>query len=246
MPKEFNIAIADLVVKITAMYDTSYDYCLNYITNSSLVDFYVSITETDLSYEREKSINESIADGRKPFSYSNEYLEILAIYRKIAEQLVYYNILLFHGSTVAVDGEAYLFTAQSGIGKSTHAKLWCEYFGKRAIMVNDDKPLLKITDDSVIAYGTPWNGKHRLGNNISAPVRAIAFLAQNQTNHISKIDKHAAFPVLYRQSFRPQNTKALLKILELVDMLSNKVALYDLKCNMNLDAVEIAYNEMHT
>lgn len=52
-------------------------------------------------------------------------------YRKIAEKLVQYDVMLFHGSAVAVDGIGYLFTAKSGTGKSTHTRLWREYFGDR-------------------------------------------------------------------------------------------------------------------
>ncbi len=60
-------------------------------------------------------------------------------YRKLAESLLEYGVLLFHGSSVAVDGFGYIFAAQSGTGKSTHARLWRELLGERAVMVNDDK-----------------------------------------------------------------------------------------------------------
>ena len=98
--------------------------------------------------------------------------------------MISYDTILFHGSVIAVDGIGYLFTAKSGTGKSTHTRLWREYFGDRAAMVNDDKPLLKITDSSVIAYGTPYNGKHRLGTNISVPLKAICILTRAADNHI--------------------------------------------------------------
>jgi serine kinase of HPr protein (carbohydrate metabolism regulator) len=58
----------------------------------------------------------------------------------------YYDTFLFHGSAIAVDGVGYLFTAKSGTGKSTHARLWRELLGARAVMVNDDKPLLRVTE----------------------------------------------------------------------------------------------------
>ncbi len=83
-----------------------------------------------------------------------------------------YDTVLFHGSALAIDGDGYLFTAKSGTGKSTHTRLWRERFGDRVVMINDDKPLLHIDAGSVIAYGTPWNGKHRLGTNASVPLRA--------------------------------------------------------------------------
>lgn len=81
----------------------------------------------------------AMADGE----YSLSYLETLAVYRKIVTRLVFSDILLIHGSAIAVDGKAYLFTAPSGTGKSTHTRMWREYFKDRAVMVNDDKPLNK-------------------------------------------------------------------------------------------------------
>ena len=67
-----------------------------------------------------------------------------------------------------------MFTAPSGTGKSTHARLWREAFGERVVMINDDKPLLLVRPEGVTVYGTPFRGKHGLGGDRSAPLRAIA------------------------------------------------------------------------
>lgn len=92
-------------------------------------------------------------------SSSNGMLESLAVYRKISEIMVEHDTFLFHCSAVALDGQAYLFTAPSGTGKSTHTRLWREVFGERAVMVNDDKPLIQVREDAIYVCGTPWNGK---------------------------------------------------------------------------------------
>ena len=60
-------------------------------------------------------------------------------------QLLLHNGIMLHSSCVVVDDKAYLFTARSGTGKSTHTRLWCQLFGDRAVMVNDDKPFLRCT-----------------------------------------------------------------------------------------------------
>ena len=49
---------------------------------------------------------------------------------------------MLHSSAVVADGKAYLFTADSGTGKSTHTQLWPRMFGDRAYILNDDKPAL--------------------------------------------------------------------------------------------------------
>ena len=83
-----------------------------------------------------------------------------------------------------MDGAAYLFTAPSGTGKSTHTRLWREVFGDRVWMINDDKPMLRISENLVTAYGTPWNGKHHISRNASAPLKAIVQLNRGKENII--------------------------------------------------------------
>lgn len=52
-----------------------------------------------------------------------------------------YGGFFLHASAVALDGAAYLFSADSGTGKSTHTGLWMDCFGQeRAQIINDDKP----------------------------------------------------------------------------------------------------------
>lgn len=147
-------------------------------------------------------------------------------------------------SVIAVDGAGYLFTAKSGTGKSTHTRLWRDYFGDRAIMVNDDKPLLHIVDSGVIAYGTPYNGKHRLGNNISVPLKAICILTRSAENHIEPITGNQAYTILLQQVYRPADMLKIEKALELVDRLADRVKLYRLGCNMNISAAKVAFEGM--
>ena len=141
--------IADITIKITSLYEDIHEYCRDYRSDEE-PDFTVEISQTDIDFERKKSARENIAEGRKIINYPDGYLEELAVYRKISEKMLEYNTFLFHGSAVAVDGAGYIFTAPSGTGKSTHAKLWCDLLGYKAVMVNDDKPLIKITENNVL------------------------------------------------------------------------------------------------
>ena len=171
-----------------------------------------------------------------------EYLETLAIYRKIATKMLDYDIFLFHGSVIAVDGIGYLFTAKSGTGKSTHAGLWRKLFGERAVMINDDKPLIKITDQSVLAYGTPWDGKHHLSSNTGVPLKALCILTRSEINEITAVEKRDIMPILCQQTYRPSEPTALMKTLSLVDRLGKNVKLYRLSCNMEPEAAQVAYD----
>lgn len=234
---------ADKNIKIESVCDDVHEYCKEYKSDSE-PDFTVVTTINDIEYEKKRSASNDIYEGKPVVEYNDGYLEELAVYRKIAEKMPEYDTFLFHGSAVAVDGQAYLFTAKSGTGKSTHTRLWRKLLGERAVMVNDDKPLIRADERGVVVFGTPYNGKHRLGNNISVPIKAVCILERSEKNHIRQITKSEAYATILQQSYRPDNVAALSKTLILIDKMSEQVAFWRLGCNMELEAADISYNTM--
>ena len=239
----FKVRFAGRVVEVFVEHTSTRDYCSGYICED-MPEFSVTITPEDIAFEREKSAREDEVEGKPVRNFSDAYLETIAVQRKITEQLFAHDILLFHGSVVAVDGAAYLFTAKSGTGKSTHTRFWRETFGDRAVMVNDDKPFLEITDNGVTVFGSPWNGKHGLGTNISVPLKAICILERGKENSIEKIPSKDALFMLLQQSNRPLNVQYMPKYMELIDKLSAGVVFYRMKCNMDPAAAMVAYEAM--
>lgn len=191
MRVSFRIALAGQVIGVSALYEQTRTFCKNYLTDAP-ASFEVAVTPADIAFEREKNDREAAVEGHAPGNFSDEYLETLALYRKIVERLLEWDTLLFHGSCISVDSKAYLFTAKSGTGKSTHTQLWKKRFGERAVFINDDKPLLKISAQGVTVYGTPWDGKHHRSTNTSCPLKAVCILTRNTENSIQRIDKKAA------------------------------------------------------
>lgn len=240
---DFKIRLADKVIAVSALHGYIADYCKDYISDDT-PDFTVQITQSDIDFERAKSAAVDRKEDIPVRYFTDEYLETLAVYRKIAEQMLSYDTILFHGSVIAVDGIGYLFTAKSGTGKSTHTRLWRDLFGVRAIMVNDDKPLIKVSESGIIVYGTPWDGKHRLSTNISVPLKAVCVLERSEENRIEKVTADSVYNMLVQQVYRPQNQQKLLKTLQLIDILSENAGLYRLGCNMDISAAELAYNAM--
>lgn len=240
----FCMKLAGRTIHVDTIYPSTESFCSKYKTeNTDNFDFSVSVTDEDIIFEKEKSWITAIREGTAIQNYSNEYLETLALYRKIATELPLYDTILMHGSAIAVDGKTYLFTAKSGTGKSTHARLWREHFKDRAVMVNDDKPLITIGEHTVI-HGTPWNGKHRLDTNISVPLKAICVLERGAENTIEKVESDEVYHILLQQIFRPMNIEALHKTLTLIDRLTENTPIYRLHCNMSPEAAVVSYNGM--
>lgn len=241
----FKVKLADVVICVSTLHEMTEQMCREYLTEEE-ASFSITVYARDIAYEREKSAVWDMRHGKPVRYFSDDYLETLAVYRKIADRLLNFDTLLFHGSAVAVDGLCYLFAAESGIGKSTHVRLWQEMFGERARIVNDDKPLLKITDEGVTVYGTPWDGKHRLSCNTAVPLKAVCMLERGRENQIEKITPEEAWPLLLQQSRRPMEKGALKQAMRLVDMLSGTVGLYRLRCNMDSSAAKISYDGMQS
>lgn len=235
--------IAGVVIEIRSLHKQIHDYCADYRWEGP-GEISVSISQPDIVYEREKSALENELEGIPVQEYSDAYLETLAVYRKIADHLVHRDTILFHGSAIAVDGRAVLFTAKSGTGKSTHTKLWREAFGDRAVMVNDDKPLLRVTEEGVLVCGTPWDGKHRISTNCMMPLEAICILERGQENQVFPLAARQALPMLMQQSHRSKDPAAVAQLLKVLDKLSQKVRFYRLECNMDPEAAQVAYKAM--
>ncbi len=236
--------IADRTIEIDSLYPHVHTLCKDYAVTDAPVDLSVHTTQADIDFERCRSAREDAREGFRAQPYQDGYLETLAVYRKIAEAMPSFDTVLMHGSCVAVDGAAYLFTAQSGTGKSTHTRLWREMLGERAVMVNDDKPLIRLTDAGPIIYGTPWNGKHRLGSNIAVPLKAICILERAERNTIRRIMTGEAYPMMVQQVYRPLDAAAMMRTLPLIDRLTGSVTLWRLGCNMDPEAAEVSYNAM--
>lgn len=237
--------LAGVPIHICSLYDEVQLMLADYVTPLS-PQFEVVTTEEDLETERVMSDKQMEADGEPPVDFPLPYLETLSVYRKIAAALLPLDVLLMHGSVIAVDGEAYMFTAVSGTGKSTHTRLWRQLFGTRAVMVNDDKPLIRIHGDNgrPIVYGTPWDGKHHLSHNIAVPLKAIVILQRGEQNEIHPVSIQEAFPTLLQQSFRTAQLQDTVRAMQLLSDLAQNVALYTLHCNMNPEAAVVAYNGM--
>lgn len=228
--------IADMTVGITFHHTFTPKMCQEYEIEM-MEEPQIRIHVTQAEIERERGCTEG--------AFSDAYLESLAVYRKLCEAALTYDTFLFHGSAVAVDGKAYLFTAPSGTGKSTHVKLWREYFGERAVVVNDDKPLIQVKENEIYVCGTPWSGKHYLNTNVKVPLHGVCALNRGTENKIEEMSPIEGYPVVYRQAYRPQDKASMMKTLGLLKQLVERVPMYQLHCNISQEAVEVAWGKMH-
>ncbi|MBE6712631.1 MAG: hypothetical protein E7580_03800 [Ruminococcaceae bacterium] len=157
--------------------------------------------------------------------------------------LIQHNGILLHSSAVVLDNKAYLFSAPSGTGKSTHTSLWLKEFPD-AVILNDDKPAIRILEDGIFVYGTPWSGKTDLNLNRKVPLQGIAFLERGLENSISAIPSLKCLENLLNQTVRPGDKESASKLFDLLDQILARVPIYKLTCNMNPEAAHVSYEAM--
>jgi hypothetical protein len=237
----FTVSIAGVNISVTSIYDEAYELCRDYLTDGE-PEFSVSVSAEDIARERELNFREAAAEGIPVVDYPDSYLETLAVYRKIASAMLGYDTFLMHGAVVAVGDKAWMFTASSGTGKTTHINLWLKHI-EGSYVVNGDKPLIHIGDE-VTVYGTPWAGKEGMQRNLGVDLCGIVILERGEKNLINRITFSEAMPMLIQQSYRPDEKSALEKALELIGKLGKRIPLYRLQCNMLPEAALTAYGTL--
>ncbi len=150
---------------------------------------------------------------------------------------------LFHSSFICVDGEAILFTAASGVGKSTQAKLWETLRG--AQILNGDRSVVRKTAQGFEAFGTPFAGSSGISSRARVPLKAIVVLAQAQKTSIAQLVGARAFRAIWEGcSLHTWNAEEVDHCSQLVTELITQVPIYLLACTPDETAVEVLEKEL--
>ncbi len=229
--------IADLVIEVSNHSNLSKKIMADYLYNGNQpTNIKVAVTKEMIDYEKQLTID----------NFSDDYFETTAICRSVCmEILKNHQGFFFHCSSLMYDNKAFLFTAPSGTGKSTHAKLWQNHFGDKVTMINDDKPIIKRENGKFYIYGTPWQGKSNIGNNIKVPVHAVCILSQGNENIIEKVNPLTALTFFMDQTERPKDKKSMENLMDLLVDFLNQIPVYKMSCNISDQAVITAFNAMY-
>lgn len=159
--------------------------------------------------------------------------------------LIDFNGFMLHASAVVLEDRAYLFSADSGVGKSTHTALWLQRFPS-AYILNDDKPAIRLVDGKPYAYGTPWSGKTDTSVNVGVPLGAICFLQRAEENDIRPLSAASAIHKLMRQTapHRQMGKEKIDKLLDIWETVLLACPVYEMGCLPQAQAAELAYRTM--
>lgn len=173
-------------------------------------------------------------------------IELILMESQFAYNLLFHSGFVLHSSAIGFQNRAVLFSADSGVGKSTHTRLWQKRFGREQVpILNDDKPAIRLMEDTFYVYGTPFSGNSEENANLRLPLHAIVFLNRDQQNSIRRLSSEEAIPLILRQTLRPKNSMEHMDaLLSFLDRLLPVIPVYQLNCNMEEDAVTTVLNAL--
>lgn len=232
----FTIQLAGVNIRINSFFSQTEMAFVDFITNEKY-DYCIDVTIQRVNIERELLQNTCPGKTFKDFE-----IEINVLYRDISKILIKESVILLHGVLISVGQRGYIFTAPSGTGKSTHAKLWTEVFGDKAVIINGDKPLIKLSESGVYAYGSPWKGKENIGSNECVKLFSICYLQRGEENSIEqvKFDTKSLTWLLEQTCVKGLESSVIDRV-RWFKCAAKYLKLYNFKCNMSNEAVFVAY-----
>ncbi len=231
-----------MIYKLFDLY-YSIDFCYQF--SKDMLEPYRVDDNVDVC-EKIKITKSEIEDELKKDKEHNEaYHEFVCIFRHITDSIIKYNGLFIHSAVIQMDNDGYMFSGQSGSGKSTHINEWVKHFGKeRVTIINGDKPIVRFYDDGIYAYGNPWCGVEGWSDNKKVKLKSVCFLKQSSENRIRPLKSPEILNKLINQTVIPKNPQDKLKYFELIDIFIKTLDFYELECNISKEAVMTAYEKM--
>ena len=241
----YDIEIACYKIRIKCYFNSSLNFFENYQIEIKNPDIVIQLTQNDINTElisymkaKREAVNIALLDV-----FSRNAIVPSLVFNRLADTFIPRKVILLHGSVVALNNLSYIFIAPSGVGKSTRTRIWMNLYPE-SIVVNGDKPFIKVTDTQLLACGSPWCGKEGWNTNTTVPLRAIFILervTEGEDNSIEELSAGKAFPALLQQTYIPKDVYLAKTVINLLKDFTGKVKFYKFRSAPTAEAVRLAY-----
>lgn len=227
------VLIADLVTALNPKFNNTIELAKPFEYNGEMqTDIKLRVTDKYLD-----SLMSRAAEG-----VTIEKMENFAFSCDFNRKVIPYQTMLVHSSALIYNGGAYLFSGDSGVGKSTHTKLWLKAFGDKVHIMNDDKPVVRLYEDKAVAFGTPFDGGSGIALNESHLIKAIIFIERGKKNSVRIPMSKEIIQKLYFQTAHMVDAQTAEKMLLNFEKLLSLTKFYILTCNMDISAAHVAFD----
>lgn len=226
---------ANFFVEINPLYDYTKKMIKYFETDEVPTSQVITLGEkfSDDDYKKYNSLHPEV-----PVDEAEHIFLATEFFRKILK----YNAIMIHSSAIKYNGKCYLFSADSGVGKSTHTSLWQEVYGDKVQIINDDKPIIRIKNNKLIVYGSPFAGGTMKFQNDSADLEAIVFLERSKNNSIEELSPQKAMRYLFKESVRKIGKNQMNNSLNMISVILENCKFYKLKCNMDKSSAILSHD----
>ncbi len=148
-----------------------------------------------------------------------------------------------HSASILYKDKAWLFSAPSGTGKSTHANLWKEYL--QVPTINGDLNLLAMKDNIPVIHGIPWCGTSATFDTETHDLGGIILLRQSPCDRITELPTDEKQLLVSQRFISPSWTVELFeKGLTLAETVTNNCLVCRLNCTKEISAMETMKNRI--
>lgn len=163
------------------------------------------------------------------------FLSIGAIFFYIAQLN---NKFCIHSASMIYRDRVWLFSAQSGVGKSTHVNLWKKNLGVQ--IFNGDQNLVTEKDGELFVSGIPWCGTSETFMTGEYPLGGIILLKQAPTDYVEELDAENKISGPLHRFVSPMWKKEMIDMnLSFAEKLAEKAFICRLNCTMNDSAMTV-------
>lgn len=146
--------------------------------------------------------------------------------------------VLFHGAQIFYKGCGIIFSAPSGTGKTTQAKLWENHKGAKILC--SDRTLVKKTEKGYRTYGMPLDGSDPVCSALSCDLGAVVMLLRGKNNILYRLTSVEATAKMMEQMVTDWwDQKAQIKTIEFLLEMSEQIPVYQFFCTPDQEAVDI-------
>jgi len=231
----FRILVAEIQIDIEPRYDLIEEWCREYQidrNDNAGADLMIHISDEELQQEIRTC----------PYGLEPDEAEIICVSKALGRELPRFDALFLHAAVFTVGGRTFGISARSGTGKTTLLRHCKELLGRNVNMINGDKPIIRWQNAQLIVYGTPWRGKERWGENVSAPLTDLILLSRGDKNRIEEADPFRSLADIVQHIYVPEKGYSdPERFLGVIGRLLEQSKVYRMTCTDSLDAARVLF-----
>lgn len=218
------VLVDDPMLMITETYDA---YVVQY-KNAQTVSCYVN--EKQQCITRVYLTKESGADTEVKYTIRDAFFFHMQKHGRIA----------VHSASILYKDKVWLFSARSGVGKSTHVSRWHDA-GYDFEDFNGDLAICYLDGEAVVAAGAPWCGTSEIFCNQKAPLGGVLFLERALEDRVRGMALPESMARLAARCLTPNWNRELMEAnIETAGMIIPRVVTGVLECTNRMEAAHVA------